>query len=131
LLAVSHLLNGYGLVIVALLVALLAGAVWLLRQAEVRIRLDRWQLKARALMELPLRYQTAQFCRNLGMLLDGGLALNRALEAAQGAITNRYMRQSLGAVTDAVRQGASLKAAMARLDLFPPLALEFAAVGEE
>lgn len=40
LLAVSHVLNGYGLVIVALLVAGVAGVIWLLRQAEVRLALD-------------------------------------------------------------------------------------------
>jgi general secretion pathway protein F len=131
LLAVSHALNGYGFVILALVAALIGGAVWLLRQAETRLALDRWQLRARVLLELPLRYQTAQFCRNLGMLLDGGLPLNRALEAAQAAVSNRFMRQSLTGVLDAVRQGASLKAGMTRAGLFPPLAIEFAAVGEE
>lgn len=131
LLAVSHVLKDYGLVIVALLIAGVAGLIWLLRQAEVRLALDRWQLRTRLLLKLPLRYQTAQFCRNLGMLLDGGLPLNRALEATQAAVANRFMRASLTGVLDAVRQGASLKAAMARADIFPPLALEFAAVGEE
>ena len=131
LLAVSHTLSGYGLVILALVVAVIGGAVWLLRQAEMRLALDRWQLRARALLELPLRYQTAQFCRNLGMLLDGGLPLNRALEAAQAAVSNRFMRQSLTGVLGGVRQGASLKAALARAGLFPALAVEFAAVGEE
>jgi general secretion pathway protein F len=65
------------------------------------------------------------------MLLDGGLPLNRALEAAQAALSNRHMRQATTGVLDAVRQGASLKAALGRAALFPPLAVEFAAVGEE
>jgi general secretion pathway protein F len=65
------------------------------------------------------------------MLVDGGLPLNRALEAAQLTISNSYMRDKLGAVIGRVKHGRSLKSAMEEAAVFPRIAIEFVAVGEE
>jgi general secretion pathway protein F len=65
------------------------------------------------------------------MLLDGGLPLNRALEAANAAVTNGYLRVKLDGVVEDVRQGRSLRAAIESAGALPRLTLEFVAVGEE
>jgi general secretion pathway protein F len=131
LLAISHFFNSFGLLVTVLLIAALGAALYYLRQPHMLLALDRAAVTSRFVLQLPLRYEAAQFCRNLGMLLDGGLPLNRALEAAQAASSNRFVRERLNVVLDGVRQGASLKAAIGRMAVFPPLMIEFAAVGEE
>lgn len=131
LLAVSGFFNGYGTWVAVLLAAGLAAGLYALRQPETQLRVDRYSTRTRFLLNIPQNYAAAQFCRNLGMLLDGGLPLNRALESAEGAIVNRFMRQQAAKVSDAVRQGRTLKAALDSAAVFPRLTVEFAAVGEE
>ncbi len=131
LLGTSWFLGLFG---VWLLIALIAGLVYLmyaLRRPGVQLALDRFATNARLTLDLPRRYQAAQFCRNLGMLLDGGMTLNRALEAAEAAMSNRYMRSFMPKLIDDVRQGRTLKAALEGAGVFPRLTVEFAAVGEE
>lgn len=131
LLAVSGFFNAYGLWVAAALIALLIAGLYALRSAEAQMSIDRFATRSRLLLAIPQNYAAAQFCRNLGMLIDGGLPLNRALEAAEGAIANRHMRREAAKLADAVRQGRTLKAALAGADVFPRLTVEFAAVGEE
>ncbi len=131
LLAISHLVNGYGWWLLAA-IAVGVVVVWqALRRPESKLALDRFALSSRFTLDLPRRYQAAQFCRNLAMLIDGGMPLNRALESAEAAVSNRFMRGAMARLLDDVRQGRSLHAALEGADVFPRLAIEFAAVGEE
>jgi general secretion pathway protein F len=131
LLAVSHFFKSFGLWLALGAGAGLAYALYALQREDVRFRLDRFAANGRIMLDLPRRYQAAQFCRNLGMLIEGGLTLNRALEAAEGAMTNRYMRSFMPKLIDDVRQGRTLKAALEAAGVFPRLTVEFAAVGDE
>jgi general secretion pathway protein F len=65
------------------------------------------------------------------MLVEGGMPLNRALELAQQAMSNRFLRQSLDTVIQQIRQGRTLRSALEQVGMFPRLAVEFVAVGEE
>jgi len=131
LLAVSRFMNEFGYALSLVLLGSLVAALYLLRQPSAQLALDRHALKARYMLGIPLHYQTAQFFRNLAMLVDGGMPLNRALELAQQAMSNRFLRQSLDAVIQQVRQGRTLRSALEQVGLFPRLAVEFVAVGEE
>ena len=131
LIALSHFFNAFGLWLVLALIAGLIYAVYALRNPATQLALDRFMTNARITLDLPRRYQAAQFCRNLGMLIDGGMTLNRALEAAELAMTNRYMRSFMPKLIDEVRQGRTLKVAIESSGVFPRLTAEFAAIGEE
>lgn len=131
LLALSHVVNGYGWWLLAALIMGIASAFYALRRPDVKLAVDRFAATSRMTLDLPRRYEAAQFCRNLAMLLDGGLPLNRALESAEAAIANRHVRAAMGKVIDDVRQGRTLKAALEASGVFPRLTVEFAAVGEE
>ena len=131
LLGVSHFLDAYGAWTVVALVGMLGGALYAVRRPSVQLMLDRFAATSRLTLDLPRRYQAAQFCRNLGMLVDGGMPLNRALEAAEAAMSNRYMRGRMGKLIESVRQGRTLKSALEAADIFPRITVEFAAVGEE
>ncbi|MCE9521367.1 MAG: type II secretion system F family protein [Alphaproteobacteria bacterium] len=131
LLGISHFLSAFGYWLAFALVGALAAGLYALRQPGVQFAIDRWATGSRLLLNLPRHYQAAQFCRNLAMLLDGGLPLNRALDAAQAAITNGYIRQRLSKVVETVKHGRTLKAALEASDVFPRVTVEFAAVGEE
>lgn len=131
LLGISHFFDAYGTWLALAVIAAFGFGLYALRQPEAQIALDRFATNSRLTLDLPRRYQAAQFCRNLGMLIDGGMPLNRALEAAEAAMSNRHMRARMGKVLDDVRQGRTLKAALETANVFPRLTIEFAAVGEE
>lgn len=127
----SHLFRDFGLAMALLLVLALAALLQALRQPAARTALDRHVVHARYLLGIPLDYHAAQFCRNLAMLLDGGLPLNRALELAGQAVANRHIGDKMAPVVALVRQGRSLRASLEDAAVMPRIALEFVAVGEE
>lgn len=131
LLALSHFFDAFGWWLALALAAALTYALYVLRQPAAQLALDRFMTESRFMLDLPRRYQAAQFCRNLAMLIEGGMTLNRALEGAEAAMSNRYIRSFMSKVTDDVRQGRPLKAALEKSGVFPRLTVEFAAVGEE
>jgi general secretion pathway protein F len=131
LLAVSHLFNDYGLVLALGSAGLFAMLLYTLRQTWAQVALDQHTLQAGYLLKIPQHYQAAQFCRNLSMLIDGGMPLNRALETAQDAVTNSFVRHRLGQVIGKVKHGRTLKSAIEEAGVFPRIVVEFVAVGEE
>lgn len=131
LLAVAEFFNGYGTFVGVLLVLGLVALLYAARQPAVRVAFERWSFRSRLLFDIPRRIHAAQFARNTGMLITGGMALNRALETAQGAVANVHLRQRLSGTIELVRQGKSLKAALEASDALPRILIEFAGVGEE
>ena len=131
LLAVSWFFNAYGTILGVLLAIGLVGLLYVLRQPGTRVMLDRWSLRTRLLLDVPRRYFGVQFARNLAMLLEGGMPLNRALETVQSSIANTHVRQRLAGAVELVRQGKTLKSALEVTDVLPRAIVEFAAVGEE
>lgn len=131
LLGISRFLDLFGIWLLLGFIGGLIYALYAVRKPAVQLALDRFATNARIMLDLPRRYEAAQFCRNLGMLLDGGMTLNRALEAAEAAMTNRYMRSFMPKLIDDVRQGRTLKTSLEAAGVFPRLTVEFAAVGEE
>lgn len=131
LLAVSKFLTAYGFAVAVLLACALVILLYVLRQSWARLAIDRWAMTTRVLFQIPRHYHGAQFCRNVAMLLEGGVPLNRALENAQVAASNSYLRERLSGAVEAVRQGQPFKAALDTVGVLPRTAIEFAAVGEE
>ncbi|NOT41708.1 MAG: type II secretion system F family protein [Alphaproteobacteria bacterium] len=131
LLGVSQFFNAHGTLVVVALIAALGGLIYLLRQPAAQVALARWSFRSRLLLDIPRRMHAAQFGRNVAMLLNGGMPLNRALETAQAAVGNVHLKQRLSGAIELVRQGKSLKAALEASDALPRAIMEFAAIGEE
>jgi len=78
-----------------------------------------------------LKYQVALFSRTLSTLLTGGLPLVPSLETAARSISSlRVSRAVMGSITT-VREGRSLAEALNETNVFPDLASEMIAVGEQ
>lgn len=131
LLAVSHLFNDYVLVLALGLAGGLVTLLYAMRQPWAQMALDQHALSARYLLKIPQHYQAAQFCRNLSMLIDGGMPLNRALETAQETVSNSFVRNRLVQVIGKVKHGRTLRSAIEEAGVFPRIVVEFVAVGEE
>jgi type IV pilus assembly protein PilC len=78
-----------------------------------------------------LKYQVALFSRTLSTLLTGGLPLVPSLETAARSISSRRVSRAVMGSINTVREGRSLAEALGETKVFPDLAAEMIAVGEQ
>lgn len=114
-----------------LVILVLAGLLALSRWPPGRAWLDTVVIGRRFAFGLPRRIAAAELALNLGMLVEAGLPLDRALDHVRGTIGNGEVRRRLGTVLEAVRRGGRLAPELGRIALVPAVVVELAAVGEE
>ena len=78
-----------------------------------------------------VKYQVAQFSRTLSTLLTGGLPLVPSLETAARSIASRKVSKAVMSSIETVREGKSLAESLTQTGVFPALATEMIAVGEQ
>ena len=78
-----------------------------------------------------VKYQVGQFARTLSTLLTGGLPLVPSLETAARSIASRRVSKAVMSSIETVREGKSLAESLSQTGVFPTLATEMIAVGEQ
>jgi len=127
----SELLAAYGWILALLVIAGLAALLFYLRTPEARSEWDRLCLRLWLFGDLVRKFETARFARTLSALLKGGVPLLQALGTVQGVVGNRLLARAIGQVQVRVREGKGMARPLGESGLFPPLALNMIAVGEE
>lgn len=130
LIAVSAFLQDWGL---ALLLVLLVGGLiagrWLRHPAN-RLKLDRLFAERRPFKRFSRQHNAARFAGSLATLVESAVPLVEALQAAAAVTPNRYVRERALIVAARVREGLSLRAAMAEAAVFPSMLTALVASGE-
>jgi type IV pilus assembly protein PilC len=120
-----YLLAGLSLAVVGAL------SLWLWSRSEQGgLAVDRVKLKTPVVGDTWIKFQVAQFCRTLSILLAGGTPLVGALTTASDSVRSRLVSGRIARAADSVREGQSLHSALAATDLMPAMALEMIEVGE-
>jgi len=127
----SQFLAEYGWILLVVLCAAIVGALFYVRSAEGRSEWDRLSLRSPLIGDLLRKFETARFSRTLAALLKGGVPLLDALGTVQGVIGNRLLARAISQVQARVREGKGMARPLGDSGLFPPLALNMIAVGEE
>lgn len=127
----SEFLTQYGWVLLLVLLGGISAGLFYLRSPEGRTEWDRFCLRVWLLGELVKKFETARFARTLSALLRGGVPLLEALGTVQGVVGNRLLTHAIGQVQVRVREGKGMARPLGESGLFPPLALNMIAVGEE
>jgi general secretion pathway protein F len=76
-------------------------------------------------------HRTALFCRNLGVLLGGGVALTTTLRILVDMMANVGNEQAWTKIVDRVRHGGKLTDALADTDMVSTMAVRMLRLGEE
>jgi general secretion pathway protein F len=126
----SDILVGWWWLLLLLLVAAGAGAWALLRQPPVRLAFDTWLLRVPLLGRLLRDLHAARMARTLSTMVASRLPLLEGLTLTGGTIHNRRLKAASDEITESIRGGGSLSAAMRRAGVFPPLLVYLAASGE-
>ena len=127
----SEALTQYGWVLLLLLLVGAVGGLFYLRTPEGRTEWDRLSLRIWLLGDLVRKFESARFARTLSALLKGGVPLLEALGTVQGVVGNRLLARAIGQVQVRVREGKGMARPLGESGLFPALALNMIAVGEE
>ncbi len=98
---------------------------------EGQLRWDGWALRAPLLGDLTSKVRIARFARTLGTMLQGGVPLIRALEIVRAVVGNRVINSAVGVVQQEVSEGKGLGGPLEKVGVFPPLAIQMVAVGED
>ena len=101
------------------------------RSQAVADAIDRLLLKLPIIGELTYKATVARFARTLSTTFAAGVPLIDALEACAGATGNVVYRNAVLQVKDDVATGQQLQFAMRNTGVFPNMALQMTAIGEE
>lgn len=130
LIALSGFVTTYGAILVfALVAASVAARRWLAVPAN-RLRLDRAIATRRPLAGISRQINAARFAASLATLVDADVPLVDAIPTAAAVTPNRFVREAALAVAARVREGMSLRSAMAEAEVFPPMLIAIVASGE-
>jgi type II secretory pathway component PulF len=81
--------------------------------------------------DLSLKIDLERFTRTMGLLLDSGIPILRALEVAIPTVANEALKDELRACQDKVAGGAGFGQVLGESALVPELVAQLIAVGEE
>ena len=132
LIAMSDTLQTSGVYWLAGLLGLLVLGQRLLKNPAMRLRWDKTLLRLPVTGRVARGLNTARFSRTLSILTASSVPLLEGIQTAAAVSANRYVEQQLLLLAaDRVREGSSLRAALADLRLFPPMMLYMIASGEQ
>jgi len=111
--------------------ALVVGWRLALRRPELRLRWDSLLLRVPMVGRFVLGVNSARFASTLAILLDAGVPLLRALDAARQTLGNALLARCADDVAARVREGTSLGAALKVQKVYPPILVHLVASGEK
>ena len=102
-----------------------------LRRPELRLRWDAALLRVPMVGRFLIGVNSARFASTLAILIDAGVPLLRALDAARQTMSNASLARAADDVASRVREGAPLGAALKVQKVFPPILVHLVTSGEK
>lgn len=131
MLAASAFVRSWGVWVGLGIAALVVTWRLALREPELRLRWDAMLLRLPMVGRFVLGVNSARFASTLAILLDAGVPLLRALEAARQTLGNALLARCADDVSARVREGAALGSALKVQKVYPPILVHLVASGEK
>lgn len=114
----------------------IVGTVFLFKEAKRRSQkfsdfVDKYILKLPVIGEILDKSAVAKFGRVLSTTFAAGVPLVDALDSVAGATGNAVYRDAVNRIKNDVSSGTQLQASMRQQDVFPVMAVQLTAIGEE
>jgi type II secretory pathway component PulF len=131
LLAFSSAVRRYWPLVAMLPFGIMGVAYWMKTNEAGKRAFSRMMLTIPLISVLRRYALAARFARLLGVLLGGGAPLLTALDDTVDSLTDPEARDDVVRIRARVREGSTLRAAVADSPVFPPLLAQLIGVGEE
>jgi type IV pilus assembly protein PilC len=109
--------------------AVVGTLVFYVRTPFGRLQFDGFLLKLPVIGDLIRKVSVARFCRNLGVMIRGGVPVTTAITIASEVLGNRAMEATLLKTHDRIVEGNDIASSLDRR-AFPRLAIRMVSVGE-
>ena len=116
--------------IAAVMGAILAWRMWT-SSPDGRLQWDHTLLSLPIVGPITLNVETARFTRTLGTMLKSGVPVLGAMAVVGDMMTNQAVARWVERVSDTVKRGSTIAAALGEHARFPALAVHMVRVGEE
>ena len=131
LLSLSAAVQGYWWAgIAAVLLAILGWRMWT-GTPEGKLQWDQTVLSLPIIGPLTLKVETARFARTLGTMMRSGVPVLGAMAVVGDMMSNQIVGRWVERVSDTVKRGGTIAAALTEHARFPALAVHMVRVGEE
>lgn len=131
LVGISDAFTSYWYLIVASICGIVYGFRAYAATPEGRTNIDRAKLKIPVLGDMVRKQEIAKFSRTLGTLLGNGVSILKALDVVADVISNKILAEEVKALKSDISEGERLSNKMKQSEIFPPVAVNMVAVGEE
>jgi type IV pilus assembly protein PilC len=101
------------------------------RSVKLQEMMDRLMLKVPVIGDILYKSAVARFARTLATMFAAGVPLVDALESVAGAAGNIVFYKAIIRIKDGVSTGQQLQLCMTQSGIFPPMACQMIAIGEE
>jgi type II secretory pathway component PulF len=129
--AMSELVVGYGLWLLAALIIIMVVLVALLRTNSGKEWLDRILLRLPGIGPMLIKQNVSRIAMIVGLLSRSGLTLPNAVQLAASSTNNSVLRKALETACEDMASGKELSESLARSGIFPPLAVRVFSVGRD
>ena len=130
LVATTHFIGAWGLVVVLLAMWLVMFFVLITRPENGKLLRDRFYLVVPKVGELLRTASIERFCRILSVMVSAGVPLPDALTIASETTGNRVYKNGITRIRSAIVRGAGLAGPVNDTKLFPAAARQMIRVGE-
>jgi len=127
----SEWLGMYGLYLLLALAAVVVVGYIYTRTPTGRYQWDKLQLRMPVVGRINLLGELSRACRTMALLLRVGLPLPQIMAMAVSGSTNKVIEQALAEVQQELIRGEGFSRPMSRREVFLPLMVQMATVGEE
>lgn len=128
----SNWMQANGVFLFLLIIAAIAGLIMAKKRSRNFARLlDRMMLKIPIIGPVLHKSAIARFARTLAITFRAGVPLVEGLDSVAGATGNIVYSEAVQQIKQDVSVGHSLNLSMAQSGLFPHMAVQMAAIGEE
>ncbi|WP_158159040.1 type II secretion system F family protein [Pseudomonas sp.] len=119
-----------------IIIIVLAGAVFAFKyfyktSERLRNTIDKWLLKVPVVGALLYKSAVARYARTLATTFAAGVPLVEALDSVAGATGNVIFKRAVNQIKQDVSTGTTLNSSMRSTGVFPTLAVQMTAIGEE
>ena len=98
---------------------------------HIALKYHKWLLTLPLIGKVNRGMNTARFARTLSILTSSAVPLLEAMRIASDVLLNRHIKKEVQEASVLVKEGTSLRAALSRTKIFPPMMMHMIASGEK
>jgi len=130
-LAISHFLQDYFLVLSIGMIAFVGGILWWKKTPTGALLFDKFMLMTPIFGNLIRKSAVARFTRTLGTLLSSGVSIIEAMEITAKTAGNVVIANAINKSVLSIAEGDTITGPLKESGVFPPMVTQMIAVGEK